>query len=174
MPPTAPTPTACSSASPMSTAAKISRSSTASGADQPQKSKRQIITGYTPGEPTSPPLKRLRKSSTKRAGEWVGLPDEILDKIVIYLASDREGLAVMLLSMVNNTFRQEVQGNLKAWHILYLHWRGHLSSLQPGNAQEGQARLTRMIRSPQGNILRLNPSVPRSLPNFQCKPPSIG
>lgn len=155
----------------MSTVAKTARSSTESGMRPTQKGKRPTAE-YTPGAPIHQPLKRQRKVSQKKTGPWTTIPDEILDKILMLLANDRQALSVMLMSMVNRNFRREVQGNLRVWHSLYLHWRGHISSLQ--TAQGGQVPLTRMIRSPQGQILKLNPSVPRSLPNFQCKPPSIG
>lgn len=162
----------------MSTAAKTSRSSSASDSAPSsllQKKRKTVPLGYIPGQPVTPPVKRQKKGGTRRkAGTWSLLPDEVLEKIILHLANDRQGLSVMLLSMVNRNLRQEVQGNSKVWHMLYLHWRGHLSSQQTGGAQEGQAPLTRMIRSPQGAILKLNPSVPRSLPNFRIKPPSLG
>ena len=164
----------------MSTAAKISKPSSASDADSTQLSqnKRKQPVGYIPGQPIPPTVtvKRQRKSTRKKTVPWALLPDETLEKIVIHLANDRQGLSVMLLSMVNRNFRQEVQGNLKVWHMLYLHWRGHLSSQQQGmrEDQEGQVPLARIIRYPQGTTLKLNPSVPRSVPNFRPKPPSLG
>lgn len=162
----------------MSTAAKTSKPSSASDAcsTQLQQNKRKHLAGYVPGQPVpqTVPVKRQRRSPKRRTVPWALLPDEALEKIVIHLANDRQGLSVMLLSMVNRNFRQEVQGNLKVWHMLYLHWRGHLSSQQEGEGPQARVPLTRMIRSPQGAILRLNPSVPRSVPNFRPKPPSLG
>ena len=158
----------------MSAVAKISKSSSESGGGMPRKHTRP--TPYTPGAQIGPTLKRQRRAPARKTPAWAALPEEILENILTLLAKDREALAVMLLGMVNRHLREEVQGNLKVWHMLYLHWRGHLSSLQSGGSgtQEGQTPLTRMIRTPHGRILKLNPSVPRSLPNFQCKPPSIG
>ncbi len=132
--------------------------------------------GYTPGQPVEATgitaAKRRRKAPQRLGLPLSELPSDILSKILINLVNDRRGLSVMLMSMVNHDLRWMVQMDLKVWHMLYQHWRGHLSTM--GAGQEAQAPLTRMIRSPQGAILRLNPSVPRTLPNFQHKPPSLG
>ena len=116
--------------------------------------------------------KRRKRTPRRTEKTFDHLPDEVLEKILLHLANERQGLSVILMSMVNRETKQRVLGNLKVWHILYLHWRGHLSS--GGAVREGQSQLTRLIRSPQGHILRLNPTVPRTLPNFQSKPPSLG
>ena len=169
----------CSFASRMSTADTTLSSNSGSlqpstAGDHAVKKKRRQNLQYSPGAPVSAGdrVKRRKKARQSLVQPWVGLQAEITDQIVMQLARDRQALPIMMLSMVNRTFRQEVQGNLKAWHMLYLHWRGHLSCSTNGINQ--QPPMSRLIRSPSGMIVKLNPSIPRTLPNFTNKPPSIG
>lgn len=154
---------------------RISQSSSASdGRMNAQARKRGGGAGYTPGHPVTETTATKRRKRTARRTEknFNHLPDDVLEKILMRLANERQGMSVILMSMVNRDMKERVLQNLKVWHMLYLHWRGHLSS--GGAALSGQAQPTRMIRSPQGQILRLNPTVPRTLPNFQNKSPSLG
>jgi hypothetical protein len=149
------------------------RPSTAGGQSSSKRRRRQTLQ-YTPGALISDADGGRKRRKTRRppALPWVDLHSEITDQIVIQLARDREAFPIMMLSMVNRTFRREVQGNLKAWHMLYLHWRGHLSCST--NSASQQPPMSRLVRSPSGIVVKLNPSIPRSLPNFHNKTPSIG
>ena len=115
---------------------------------------------YTPGAPEA--RKKRRKTSN-----YASLPSEVMDKIVNSLVSDRKPLSVMLLSMVSREFRRAVDQNLKAWHQLYLLWRGHMKamSLAPGAAG--------VLQGKRGGTVRLVPTVPRSVPNFRDKHPPL-
>ena len=115
---------------------------------------------YTPGA-------AVARTRRRKTAHYASLPTEVMDKIVNSLVSDRKPLSVMLLSMVNRDFRRAVNLNLKAWHQLYLLWRGHMKamSLAPGAAG--------VLQGKRGGTVRLVPTVPRSVPNFRDKHPPL-
>jgi hypothetical protein len=157
----------------MSTAAKILKSSSASSLS----GKKRAGLGYVPGG-SDDMVVRKRQRSLKRRTPWKDLPTDAVDIIVMHLARDRASLPIMLLSMVNRAFRSEVQGNVKAWHMLYLHWRGHISSKGPQeDPRAPPLTVNALYRVPTGRtgvLVKMNPSIPRTLPNFRDKIPSIG
>lgn len=157
----------------MSTAAKTSKSSSASS---PFTGKKRGALGYVPGGPDGSTTKK-RQRTLKRRTPWRELPPDAVDMIVMKLAKDRACLPIMLLSMVNRALRAEVQGNVKAWHMLYLHWRGHISSSQTatGDTRAPPLTVNRLYRAPMGRtVVKMNPTIPRTLPNFREKMPSLG
>ncbi len=140
--------------------------------------------GYIPGGPVAVSTsegqggrKRGRTVSIvppKKRMVWRDLHRDIVDNIVLHLARTRQCQAVMTLSMVNRSFRMDVANNLKAWHTMYLHWRGHLSA--GSNMAQRIMRNppnSNLIRNPPNLLVKLNPTFPRSLPNFRDKAPSI-
>jgi hypothetical protein len=91
-----------------------------------------------------------------RRQAFPGCPPDVAGKIAMYLAESRSGTSVMLLSMVNKTFRAEIAGNVELWYKLYLHWRG-----VPRTPSNGMMKAR--------GYVDLNPTVPRTLPNFRMK-----
>jgi|LauGreDrversion4_2_1035121.scaffolds.fasta_scaffold108555_2 hypothetical protein len=157
----------------MSTAAKTSKSSSASS---PFTGKKRGALGYVPGGPDGSTAKK-RQRTLKRRTPWRDLPPDAVDLIVMNLAKDRACLSIMLLSMVSRPLRAEVQGNVKAWHMLYLHWRGHISSqTAPGDTRAPVfLPVNRLYRGPMGRtVVKMTPTIPRTLPNFREKIPSLG
>jgi hypothetical protein len=134
---------------------------------------------YTPGAPvglegtttTTATAMRRRGGKRKTAANYASLPQEVFDKILGALVSDRKPLSVMLLSMVNREFRRAVDSNLKAWHQLYLLWRGHM--LKPMPKSMGMEGVARTIVGKKGGLVRLVPTIPRSVPNFRDKHPPL-
>ena len=133
--------------------------------------------GYIPGGPVA--LSSSEGQGGRKRGRtvcivppkkrmvWRDLHRDIVDNIVLHLARTRQCAAVMTLSMVNRSFRMDVANNLKAWHTMYLHWRGHLS------VRTDVIREHRLFRNPPNLLVKLNPTFPRTLPNFREKAPSI-
>jgi len=132
---------------------------------------------YNPGAPvvegttTTATVTRRKGGKRKNAANYASLPQEVFDKILGALVSDRRPLSVMLLSMVNREFRRAVDSNLKAWHQLYLLWRGHM--LKPMPKSMGMEGETRTIVGKKGGLVRLVPTIPRSVPNFRDKHPPL-
>jgi hypothetical protein len=126
--------------------------------------------GYVPGAQVNakrPRTLRAKKERTTQGRTWGDLPVEIIDNILMILAEDRSNrfwssMALMRMCMVNRSWRETVQNNLKAWYLLYRHWRGPVTD----KANE----LT--LQRGRGLVVRLNPTIPRSLPNFKDKLPS--
>lgn len=87
-----------------------------------------------------------------------GLPFDALDKILEFMVASRSGLSIIKLSMVCRSLRQGVNENLSIWYQLYLHWRG---PIHPPD---------RLITTPRG-VVRLRPTLPSTVPNFQTKTP---
>jgi guanylate kinase len=92
-----------------------------------------------------------------------GRGTETEDKILEILAADRNALSIMRLSMVNRGWRETVENNLQIWHTLYRYWRGPIVPSEVSKTGLQDAR----------RMVRLNPTTPRSLPNFRHKSPSI-
>ena len=109
--------------------------------------------------------KRMRTLRNKaNRGSWfLSLPAETEDKILEILAADRNALSIMRLSMVNRGWRETVENNLQIWHTLYRYWRGPIVPSEVSKTGLQDAR----------RMVRLNPTTPRSLPNFRHKSPSI-
>lgn len=131
----------------MSTASKTSTSKGASG-------KRKRGAGLSLG------CARCKKQP-RNPGEYTpfrDIPFDVLDKILSFIVTSHSPLSVIKLSMVNRSFRQGVNENLQVWYRLYLQWRGPLQPLE------------RTIKSHRG-IVRLRPTVPSTVPNFQKKDP---
>ena len=132
---------------------------------------------YNPGAPvvegttTTATVTRRRGGKRKNAANYASLPQEVFDKILGALVSDRRPLSVMLLSMVNREFRRAVDSNLKAWHQLYLLWRGHMRAtvMDPGT----EKLMSTVIIGRKGGTVRLVPTIPRSVPNFRDKHPPL-
>jgi len=135
----------------MSTAYRTSQPSSASSSG-----KRPL--GYTPGERVAGASRGSKRSRTVAA--FRGVPTEVLDKILHFMADSRSPLSVIKLSMVNRQFRQEIAENLAVWHRLYLNWRG---VVRPAS---------RLTQTPRGLVL-LRPTFPVSVPNFQVKVPPL-
>lgn len=132
---------------------------------------------YTPGaqvglEETTTTVTTMRRKGGRRktAANYASLPQEVFDKILGALVSDRKPLSVMLLSMVNHEFRRAVDSNLKAWHQLYLLWRGHMRAM---SVAPGTEKLMSTIVGKKGGLVRLVPTIPRSVPNFRDKHPPL-
>ena len=131
---------------------------------------------YNPGAPvmegkTIQTTSMRKGGRRKNAANYASLPQEVLDKILEALVSDRKPLSVMLLSMVNREFRRVVDSNLKAWHKLYLLWRGHMRAtvMDPGT----EKLMSTVIMGRKGGTVRLVPTIPRSVPNFRDKHPPL-
>lgn len=147
--------------------------SPAASADRKRKPAGQPATmGYIPGSQVHTKrcktAGRSRKEKKPCGGTWKDPPVEIMDTIIMALAEDKwnrcqSSAGLMRMAMVNRTWRDAVQNNLKAWYLLYRHWRGPVTD---------QASEIAMQRG-KGMVVRLNPSIPRSLPNFKDKSPSV-
>lgn len=103
-----------------------------------------------------PPSKRRR---TMRHTGFNVLPTEIVDKILMHMATSHNGLGVIKLSLTSRQNRKSVEANLDVWYQLYLHWRGPI-------------RTSRTYRTPRG-MVTLRPTYPTSVPNFRPKAPPI-
>jgi hypothetical protein len=106
---------------------------------------------------------RTLRNKANRGSWFLSLPAETEDKILEILAADRSCHAIMRLSMVNRGWRETIQNNLEVWHSLYRLWRGPIVPSEV--SKTGTQDVRRMVR--------LNPTTPRSLPNFRHKSPSI-
>ena len=113
--------------------------------------------------------KRMRSRRNKANKSWfLNLPAETEDKILAILAADRSArYSILRLSMVNRGWRETIQNNLQIWHALYRHWRGPIVASDSIPAAMQTAGMS------QRRMVRLNPTTPRTLPNFRQKPPSI-
>jgi hypothetical protein len=113
--------------------------------------------------------KRMRTIRNKANKSWfLNLPAETEDRILAILTADRSCHAIMRLSMVNRGWRETIQNNLEVWHSLYRLWRG------PIVASDSLPKLTNGVGAmSQRRMVRLNPTTPRTLPNFRHKTPSI-
>lgn len=168
---------ACFFERPMSTAETTSKSSAASSNTSLAVANRKR--GYIPGGPVASSSEESGTASSRKRGKticiappkksmvWRDLHRDIVDNIVLYMARNRQCMSVMMLSMVNKSFRMDIANNLKAWHMMYLHWRGHLS------VKSDVTRDQRLFRNPPNLLVKLNPTFPRTLPNFRDKAPSI-
>lgn len=183
----------CSSVKAMTTAAQTSRHSSASSAAEtldvqptntrpslflpcaPMKGKKRTLE-YTPGARVTESSaleeaqrKRMRSRRNRANKAWfLNLPSETEDKILAILAEDRSAVSILRLSMVNHGWRETIQNNLQIWHTLYRHWRGPIVSSDANTTaamQNGGMSQRRMVR--------LNPTTPRTLPNFRHKTPPI-
>jgi hypothetical protein len=109
---------------------------------------------------------RSRRNRANKAW-FLNLPSETEDKILTILAEDRSAVSIMRLSMVNRGWRETIQNNLQIWHSLYLHWRGPIASGCNTTTLAVQGGMS------QRRMVRLNPTTPRTLPNFRHKTPPI-
>lgn len=117
--------------------------------------------GYIPGEPVAKRDGKRCKKGTARSSPFPDIPSDVLDKILAcMLETQAGGLSAIKLSMVNRAFRQGVSDNLAIWYRLYLQWRGPIRNR------------TTDIRTPRG-VVRLQPTVPLSVPNFRIKSPPL-
>jgi hypothetical protein len=113
--------------------------------------------------------KRMRTIRNKANKSWfLNLPAETEDRILAILTADRSCHAIMRLSMVNRGWRETIQNNLEVWHSLYRLWRGPIVA-----SDSSSPRTQGVVAMSQRRMVRLNPTTPRTLPNFRHKTPSI-
>lgn len=124
---------------------------------------------YTPGAPVETPRQPVKRKkptrseaaapARRRAGPICAnegaLHDLIAGHVAETLARHRMPRAVVLLSMVNKSFRQRIDGDFEIWYRLYVQWKGPYRSTTAGP-----------VKTARGSLL-LYPTVPRSLPNFR-------
>lgn len=108
--------------------------------------------GYSPGE-------RVASRCRRSTNSWKSLPTEVLHQILMRLAESKSGISIILLSMVNRHFMNDVLDDVDVWHLLYLDWRGPIGG-------------PKVIRSKNG-VVKLRPTYPISLPNFKLKTPPV-
>lgn len=122
--------------------------------------KRAAGLGYTPGGPVKQPCvpaKTKTNTVIKRRKDRAALdlPSECILHIASHLVQAKQDLSVILMSMVNKQYWQTIGNDAQLWYNMYMHWRGPITP--------SPQRVSMMGRG----VVRLMPSIPRTLPNFR-------
>ena len=104
----------------------------------------------------------VAKAKTTTAGKGrrkntavLSLPSDCITKIAQALVASRNNHTVIILGMVNKQYHQVIAPDAALWYAMYMHWRGPPTP-------------SRTVVSTGGRgMVRLLPSIPRTLPNFR-------